>query len=612
MALPNKTFWVNYNARNYNSTTLTIPKENGQLFNEDLVLPGSVTFTDDHIAITGDKRIHFTFNNTSDNIFNRTINTANVTIIAKVSPTNSTWFFSNRNGNSAVGMLVGLGRKYQMSYTGDNNAYTSSTSPMIFTWRCGNGTQQYIAHSDNVTGTPYTTTAWVGQEANNVYFFGGNIGSECWAGDFYWLYMTPETLTDAEIQQVIVYNDHLHTFSISKSNARFETTGGTETVEIEAETTWTASTPSFVSVSPSTGDTETTQVTISCPSYTGETRREDVITFTDNDDYTLTFKARQNGNSAGFSNIYLGDNNLLSNTIFLGDNAVNTIYLGEEIIYSNGPFVGLKASPQSLAFNNISTTANITIRSSENWTITDDSGGWLSYSTTTGGTGKTVVSVTASTTQAERTATITLTSANYTATVGVTQKPVVYRDLYVTGTANIVTDFNPYTFYTQNNNYMKIVLCHDYAQGNNGYLYKTPTSWFSFESTIWGSGFNIAGTTGVIGDNGLPNIRTTNTTGNPITIILDNGTANGLQGEYTQTNTFTGNMPNDNLVFYETSQSSNYRGHLYSFAVYGQNDVIAHWYVGYDDGVNVGIEDLVTGNKFQPNGSNYTIQCSDL
>lgn len=129
-----------------------------------------------------------------------------------------------------------------------------------------------------------------------------------------------------------------HTFTIDKSNARFAVSGGTETVEIEAETTWTASTPSFVSVSPSTGDTGTTQVTISCPSYTGETRREDVITFTDNDDYTLTFKARQNGNSAGFSNIYLGDNNLLSNTIYLGDNAVNTIYLGEEIIYSSGPY----------------------------------------------------------------------------------------------------------------------------------------------------------------------------------------------------------------------------------------------------------------------------------
>ena len=243
-----------------------------------------------------------------------------------------------------------------------------------------------------------------------------------------------------------------HTFTIDKSNARFDATGGTETVEIEAETTWTANTPSFVSVSPSTGDTGTTQVTITCPSYSGATRREDVITFTDNDDYTLTFKARQNGNSAGFSNIYLGDNNLLSNTIFLGDNAVNTIYLGEEIIYSNGPFVGLKVSPQSLGLNNLFNTANIKIKSSENWTITDDSGGWLSYSTTNGGTGKTVVSVTASTTQAERTATITVTSANYSATVGVTDKPRLYQvpndEIWYHQTGN--SPIYPFRGYNQN------------------------------------------------------------------------------------------------------------------------------------------------------------------
>lgn len=224
----------------------------------------------------------------------------------------------------------------------------------------------------------------------------------------------------------------LHIFYTSKTSLRFDATGGTDTFDVEAETTWTASTPSFVSLSPSTGDTGTTTVTVICPSYTGETRREDVITFTDNDDYTLTFKARQNGNSAGFSNIYLGDNNLLSNTIYLGDNAVNTIYLGEEIIYSNGPFVGLKVKPLELLFNNASLTNEITIQSSEDWAITDDSGGWLSYSTTTGTTGKTVVTVTASTTQADRTATITITTANYSATVSVSQQLIQFLDyIYV-------------------------------------------------------------------------------------------------------------------------------------------------------------------------------------
>lgn len=180
--------------------------------------------------------------------------------------------------------------------------------------------------------------------------------------------------------------------------------------------------------------------------------------------------------------------------------------------------------------------------------------------------------------------------------------------LTVTGAANINIGFNPYTFYTQNNNYMKIELAHDFL-ANNGYLFKTPTNWFSFESTIWGCGFNIAGTTGLIGDNGLPNVRTTNATENPITVIFDNGTANGFQGEYTQTNTFTGNMPNDTVIFYYTSSSTGYSGELYGFKVYGYGDVLAHHYVGFDDGVNVGIMDLVTNQKYTPTGSNYTIEC---
>lgn len=351
----------------------------------------------------------------------------------------------------------------------------------------------------------------------------------------------------------------IHKFIIDKSDTRFDATGGTETVEIEAETTWTASTPSFVSVSPSTGGTGTTQVTISCPSNTGTTRREDVITFTDAEDYTLTFHAKQRGNTVGSSNIYLGDNNLLSNTIYLGDNAVNIIYLGDEIVYSNGPFVGLKVVPQSLALNNLSTTANITIRSSENWTITDDSTvggyytlenyttgcdgwvpsydgsldggeidengkwfewqwgvsqitfqefvdnlaangitatgtacqnanysiylaphttggpGWLSYSQTTGRTGKTVVTVTASTTQAERTATITVRSANYTATIAVTDNA-------------LVMPLDEVWYKTTDNNSMPPKNGTAYIDSNGNNL--TFTQSFDSESGLWKMKFN--------------------------------------------------------------------------------------------------------------------------
>lgn len=231
MALPNKTFWCNYNARNYNSTTLTLPKENGQLFDNDLVFPSAVTYNHNHITLSGDKRVHFTFNSTSENIFNRTSSTANITIIAKLSATNSTWFFANRDGNSAseVGYLVALGRNYRLEFV--NYSYTTSTSPMIFTWRCGNGDVQYIAHSDNVVGTPYQSTNWARGEMKNIYFFGGNVGSESWAGDFYWLYMSPETLTDAEIQEVIDYNENIQPLIIPVNKYKLGANNITNTYE---------------------------------------------------------------------------------------------------------------------------------------------------------------------------------------------------------------------------------------------------------------------------------------------------------------------------------------------------------------------------------------------
>jgi hypothetical protein len=125
----------------------------------------------------------------------------------------------------------------------------------------------------------------------------------------------------------------LHVFGPSKTYCRFYASGGTDTFDVEAETTWTASTPTFVSLSPSTGASGTTTVTVTCPSWTGETRREEIITFTDADDWTFDVKMRQRANTQVFSNIYLGDNQVL--TMYIGDNNVSTIYLGDNDVFSS-------------------------------------------------------------------------------------------------------------------------------------------------------------------------------------------------------------------------------------------------------------------------------------
>lgn len=203
---------------------------------------------------------------------------------------------------------------------------------------------------------------------------------------------------------------------------------------------------------------------------------------------------------AGFSYLQIGADTI--DTFYIGDLQIEALYMGEEQIYGSGPFVGLKAT-NTLSFNPNQLTGTLKIKSSENWSLTDNSGGgsyytldnyttgcngwvptydgsldggelgeyglwfeweygvsdksfqewvdglaaygitatgsycpgaryslylnphatggpgWLSYSQTTGGTGETIVTVTASTAQAARTAIITISSANFTATTDV-------------------------------------------------------------------------------------------------------------------------------------------------------------------------------------------------
>lgn len=307
-----------------------------------------------------------------------------------------------------------------------------------------------------------------------------------------------------------------HTFQADKQSLRFEASGGTNTLEITAETGWTCTTPTAFTMSTTTGTTGTTTITVTAPANTGSTKIEETITFTDADNYTFDVKLRQKVDGVGFSYLQIGEDTI--DTFYIGDLQIEALYMGEEQIYGSGPFVGLKAT-NNLAFSTAVLTGTLKIKSSENWSLTDNSTvgsyytlenyttgcngwvptydgsldggelgeeglwfeweygvsdkpfqewvdglaaygitatgsycsgarysvylnphqtggpGWLSYSQTTGGTGETIVTVTASTAQSERTATITISSANFTATTSVNQavyyKPA-YNEIYYT------------------------------------------------------------------------------------------------------------------------------------------------------------------------------------
>lgn len=299
-ALPNKQFWVNWNARNYDSATHTISKESGQLFSEDLVLRNAAqTYTDTYVTIDSiNSRVDFNFNSTSDNPFNRTASTASMTFIAKVASSSNVWFVSNRK-DGTVGWMVKLGKpKYQMAYTDNYNEYSSSTTPTIFTWRCGNGTQQWIDHTNNVVGTPYADTTWVGLETTRTTFLGGNTSLENWTGDFYWLYISPEVLTDAEIQAVIDYNENTDVFEADKYEVDFGYAGGTDTITVTADNSWSCTTPTGFSVSPTSGSAGTTTVTVT--TNRSGTEKTGTAVFTDSNSNTFDVVLTQSGDGLLF------------------------------------------------------------------------------------------------------------------------------------------------------------------------------------------------------------------------------------------------------------------------------------------------------------------------
>ena len=198
--------------------------------------------------------------------------------------------------------------------------------------------------------------------------------------------------------------------SVSVDTTYFKASGGSKTVSITCQNDWTASTPSFVTLSASSGSGDGT-ITVTAPSYTGTTGRTDTITFTDTttgDEAEITFTQKKY--SAG-QPVYLGSSECTE--IYLGASAVSEAYLGTVLVYSSGPFQGLKMKPSLLYFTPTTLSNDVTVKSSENWTLTAPS--WITASTLTGGTGETTVTLTTTAQTAATSGTVVVTTANYSA-----------------------------------------------------------------------------------------------------------------------------------------------------------------------------------------------------
>lgn len=322
--LPNKPFVFNFNARDYNPATFTIPKTSGQTMDMDMVWTGStrenITFVDDHISIPESAYTFWNFGSQAANPMNLTGSTKNLTLVFKIRQTGGNTkgtFFANRGEASNNYVLrIGTETGYNTTNIHLDGSTTTFAEPSGLTYNSVNVltaavrvTNMQVEIMNLETGdnnTPYTITC--PQASVQFAFFGykGNYSyaNEPMSGDFYWCYASREVLTDAEIEQVVKYNEGIG-LSLSSTGETFNTTGGTTTITVDSETDWTATGAyPWVSFSPASGESGTTTVTITTNNNLFATRTG-VISFTDGED-TETFTATQEEyNSVPTNNLYL-------------------------------------------------------------------------------------------------------------------------------------------------------------------------------------------------------------------------------------------------------------------------------------------------------------------
>lgn len=316
-SLPNKSFVFNYNARDYNTSTHTIPRTSGQTLAQDMVWTGTtnvinnIVFDEDHITVPISGFSLFNFSSSGANPMNNTAAAPAMTIVAKFKYNTSSPgsnFFNNRDATTynyfaRCGLSSGGSGVLSLGTLGGANTGPNydTSQPVIASWRVNSSRSIDIKNLTEGTSSTIGTTTWNGgtqwftffvwkkKTANTINTT--NYG-EWMGGDFYWCYATREVLTDEEIQQVVNYNEN-GGFGPDRDSDVVATSGGTVQVTLSADTTWSASTASdWITISPITGSGET-NVTLTVAKNIFS-NRTGAVTFTDGED-TALFTIYQGG-----------------------------------------------------------------------------------------------------------------------------------------------------------------------------------------------------------------------------------------------------------------------------------------------------------------------------
>lgn len=326
-SLPNKSFVFNFNAKNYISSTRTIPNESGASMDKDMVMCGTtsvlnnIVVSDDHIKVPVSAYSMFDFTTSGANPMNNTTTAPAMTVVAKFRYYSGTNFLCNRGPRSGssgdyYNFMLRNGPTVLSFHTSKGNASVPSAvtydsgSVVTAVWRVNTSRQIDIKNlTEGTSNTPFTSS-WNGGSRWFTFFVwlsaAGRI-SEVGSWDFYWCYASKEYLTDEEIQQVINFNES--TFGPDEESADVPYTGGTVSVNLSAEgVSWTASTVNnWITISPTTGTGDSVvTLTVSKNNFNDRTG---TVTFTSGAGDEAEFTINQGGTDGllPYNKIYRND-----------------------------------------------------------------------------------------------------------------------------------------------------------------------------------------------------------------------------------------------------------------------------------------------------------------
>ena len=206
-------FMFNYNAKDFSPETRTFYNVAGAEWPNDMTLEGNgFTYHGDYVTIDEGTFAGFIFPSPDRNPFNRR-NNDDLTIIAKVKGTSKQRFsiFACRRDDYCYMFREGDGStKYfylhdARSYSGGATNIKVQTLPNIVAARASNGRVRLESWTDDIKGEEQGV--WWGGLSDAIYLFYGGVSDEYWNGDFYWIFLSLNALSDEEIMNVISYNE---------------------------------------------------------------------------------------------------------------------------------------------------------------------------------------------------------------------------------------------------------------------------------------------------------------------------------------------------------------------------------------------------------------------